>query len=109
MKNTVITATLLCAFACPAFADNLPATGQKADPGDPCAMVLCLAGKLNGSSPSECDPMYKNFMSIKKKKDGSFLPDHTAAARQRKLSACPSADSGLVKDIIKRFGRLKGW
>ncbi|MGM8766056.1 TrbM/KikA/MpfK family conjugal transfer protein [Enterobacter asburiae] len=105
MKKSVITAALLCALSAPAFA----ADSDTADPGDPCAMVLCLAGKLNGSSPAECDPMYKNFMSIKKKKDGSFLPDHTAAARQRKLSACPTADSGLVNDIIKRFGRLKGW
>ncbi|CCI78513.1 unnamed protein product [Klebsiella pneumoniae subsp. rhinoscleromatis SB3432] len=106
MKNTVITATLLRPFACPAFAHTPPTNGQKADP---CAMVMCLAGKLNCSSPAECDPMYKNFMSIKKKKDGSFLADHTAATRQRSLNACPSADSGLVKDIIKRFGRPKGW
>ena len=63
MKHTVITAALLCALTSPAFA----ADGQNADPNDPCAMVLCLAGKLDGSSPAECDPMYKNFMSIKKK------------------------------------------
>ncbi|HHU2814084.1 TPA: TrbM/KikA/MpfK family conjugal transfer protein, partial [Escherichia coli] len=101
----VITAALLCALTSPAFA----ADGQNADPNDPCAMVLCLAGKLDGSSPAECDPMYKNFMSIKKKKKGSFLPDHTAAARQKKLSACPSADSAIVGKIISKFGRMNGW
>ncbi|EDR9154945.1 conjugal transfer protein [Shigella flexneri] len=53
--------------------------------------------------------MYKNFMSIKKKKKGSFLPDHTAAARQKKLSACPSADSAIVGKIISKFGRMNGW
>ncbi|HHI1481235.1 TPA: TrbM/KikA/MpfK family conjugal transfer protein, partial [Escherichia coli] len=103
--HTVITAALLCALTSPAFA----ADGQNADPNDPCAMVLCLAGKLDGSSPAECDPMYKNFMSIKKKKKGSFLPDHTAAARQKKLSACPSADSAIVGKIISKFGRMNGW
>ncbi|NUB65125.1 conjugal transfer protein [Escherichia coli] len=72
-------------------------------------MVLCLAGKLDGSSPAECDPMYKNFMSIKKKKKVSLLPDHTAAARQKKLSACPSADSAIVGKIISKFGRMNGW
>lgn len=103
MKISVITAALLCALSAPALAD------EAADPDDPCAMVLCLAGKLNGSSPSECDPMYKNFMSIKKKQHGSFLPAQTASARQKKLNACPSADSTLVKDIIKSFGRMNGW
>ena len=105
MKHTVITAALLCAFACPAFADD----DQKVEPQDPCTMVLCLAGKLDGSSPAECDPTYKYFMSIKKKDKNGFLPGHTAAERLKKLNACPSADSGVVKDIIKRFGRLKGW
>jgi hypothetical protein len=103
MKKSVITAALLCALSAPALAN------EAADPDDPCAMVLCLAGKLDGSSPSECDPMYKNFMSIKKKKHGAFLPDHTASARQKKLNTCPSADSALVKDIIKSFGRMNGW
>ena len=42
MKHTVITAALLCALTSPAFA----ADGQNADPNDPCAMVLCLAGAV---------------------------------------------------------------
>jgi hypothetical protein len=105
MKNTVITAAMLCALSSPVFA----AENDTADPGDPCAMVLCLAGKLNGSSPAECDPMYKSFMSIKKKKHGDFLPDHTADARRDKLNNCPSADGGVVNKIIDRFGRLSGW
>ena len=103
MKNTAIAAALLCAaVAVPALADD-------ADPNDPCAMVLCLAGKLDGSSPAECDPMYKKFMSIKKKKHGDFLPDHTADARKDKLNECPSADGGFVDKIINKFGRLSGW
>lgn len=104
MKHTVITAALLCALTSPAFA----ADGQNADPNDPCAMVLCLAGKLDGSSPAECDPMYKNFMSIKKKKRGRFYPI-TPPQRGEKLSACPSADSAIVGKIISKFGRMNGW
>ncbi|MDN2606874.1 hypothetical protein OB917_27675 [Klebsiella variicola] len=80
MKHTVITAALLCALTSPAFA----ADGQNADPNDPCAMVLCLAGKLDGSSPAECDPMYKNFMSIKKKKKGVvFTRSHRRSAAEK--------------------------
>lgn len=106
MKHTVITATLLCALTSPAFADD---SHKDADPKDPCAMVLCLAGKLAGSSPAECDPMYKYFMSIKDKSHGVFLPDHSAAKRLKKLSACPSADEALVDKIISKFGRMSGW
>ncbi|MFC3192297.1 TrbM/KikA/MpfK family conjugal transfer protein [Pseudocitrobacter faecalis] len=104
MKHTVITAALLCALTSPAFA----ADGQNADPNDPCAMVLCLAGKLDGSSPAECDPMYKNFMSIKKKKGVVFTRSHRRSAAE-KLSACPSADSAIVGKIISKFGRMNGW
>ena len=82
MKHTVITAALLCALACPAFA----ADGQKADPNDPCAIVLCLAGKLDGSSPTECDPMYKTFMSVKKKNKHGFLPGHTVVRGGARLA-----------------------
>jgi hypothetical protein len=69
MKKTVTTAVLLCAFAA-----GTAHAEEKADPNDPCAMVLCLAGKLDGSSPAECDPMYKSFMSIRKKINMVFYP-----------------------------------
>lgn len=104
MNKTVITAALLCAFAA-----NSAVADDSEDPNDPCAMVLCLAGKLDGSSPAECDPMYKNFMAIKKKDKNGFLPQHTADARKNKLDGCPSADGGTVDKIISKFGRLSGW
>lgn len=103
MKHTAIAAALLCAaVAVPAFAND-------AAPNAPCAMVLCLAGKLDGSSPAECDPMYRNFMNIKKKKHGDFLPDHTADARRKKLNGCPTAGGEVIDKIINKFGRLSRW
>jgi hypothetical protein len=104
MKKTVLTAAMLCIFA----AGSVQAE-ETANADDPCAMFLCLAGKLDGSSPTECDPMYNKFMSIKKKNEHGFLPDHTAEARQGKLNECPSADGGIIEKIISKFGRLKSF
>ena len=103
MKHTAIAAALLCAaVTVPAFA------GDNADANDPCAIFLCMAGKLEGGNPAECDPMYKKFMSIKKKNRHGFLPNHTADARKRELEKCPAADRSIISKIISKFGRLKG-
>lgn len=69
MKKTVTTAVLLCAFAA-----GTAHAEEKADPNDPCAMVLCLAGKLDGSSPAECDPMYKVLCQSGKRINMVFYP-----------------------------------
>ncbi|MDV5663177.1 TrbM/KikA/MpfK family conjugal transfer protein [Klebsiella pneumoniae] len=104
MKKTVTTAVLLCAFAA-----GTAHAEEKADPNDPCAMVLCLAGKLDGSSPAECDPMYKKVLCQSGKRINMVLPDHTADARKKKLNECPAADAGTVSKIISSFGRLKNF
>ncbi|MFU8703913.1 TrbM/KikA/MpfK family conjugal transfer protein [Escherichia coli] len=78
-----------------------PATGETYPKSD-------LFNKA-GSSPAECDPMYKSFMSIRKKNKHGFLPDHTADARKKKLNECPAADAGTVSKIISSFGRLKNF
>ncbi|MBD3710033.1 conjugal transfer protein [Klebsiella pneumoniae] len=70
-------------------------------------MVLCLAGKLDGSSPAECDPMYKSFMSIRKRINMVFTRSH-GRCQKEKLNECPAAD-GTVSKIISSFGRLKNF
>ncbi|EEN9848746.1 hypothetical protein G5D69_004395 [Salmonella enterica] len=104
MNKTVITAALLCSFvAGTAQAD------ESADPNDPCAMILCLAGKLEGESPHECDPMYKSFISIYQKKSGKFSASRTSDKRKSKLNECPAGDNGTIDKIISKYGRLKSW
>lgn len=103
MKKTAITAALLC------LAVAGTARAESADPNDPCAMVLCLAGKLKGESPHECDPTYKAFMSIYAKKHGHFSPSRTSNKRKDKLNECPSADNGYIDKIISKYGRLKSF
>lgn len=83
---------------------------DKADPGDPCAAVTCMYGQLTGNSQKECDPTVKAFKSIKAtKKHGIFDPSGTLKKRTKFLNSCPSADSGIVKSILKKFGKLKGF
>ncbi|WP_072051757.1 TrbM/KikA/MpfK family conjugal transfer protein [Raoultella terrigena] len=104
MRKAAIAAVMLCAAA-----SNNAFAEESANPDDPCAMVLCLAGKLNVGSPAECDPMYKSFMSIKKRNKYGFLPGHTSDARKGKLNQCPAADRETINKIISKFGRLSGW
>lgn len=83
---------------------------DKANPDDPCAAVTCLYGQLTGHSQSECDPTVKAFKSIKAtKKHGIFDPTGTLKKRTNFLNGCPSADSGIVSSILKKFGKLKSF
>lgn len=104
MKKFAVAAALLCAFV-----TSSASADETADPNDPCAMVLCLAGKLGGGNPAECDPVYKSFISINAKKHGSFSASRTSDARKNKLSQCPGVDPQIIGDIISKFGRLKRW
>ncbi|MCK9709889.1 TrbM/KikA/MpfK family conjugal transfer protein [Pseudomonas syringae] len=58
----------------------------------PCETVLCMAGMLQGKGTVEnCDGPVGDFFSIVVKKNGSFKPDATQAARREFVNQCPSA------------------
>lgn len=100
MKNTVITAALLClaaGFTAPSFA------------ADPCESVLCLYGKTTGNSGgSDCNGPEKAFFSINSfKKHHHFNPSKTADMRKNFLVQCKTADPAAISKIISKFGRMK--
>nr|WP_040360014.1 hypothetical protein [Micrococcus luteus] len=102
MKREILMAALLCAitFNC------LPA---KAD--EPCEMTLCMWGQVSGSSKEGCEGQIKKFFKKQVKKKGSFLPNHTADAREDMLrDECPASmvPGDFIKKIISKFGKLKG-
>ncbi|WP_261388144.1 killer protein [Candidatus Pantoea soli] len=102
MKKAISLAALLC------IAVSAPLT-VKAD--EPCNMTLCMWGKVSGSNKDNCEGEIKKFFKKQVKKKGSFLPDHTADARESMLrDECPASmvPSQFISQIISKVGRLKG-
>lgn len=83
---------------------------ESPDSGDPCVAVTCLYGQMTGNSQNECNAAVKAFKSIKAtKKHGIFNPTKTLKKRTNFLNGCPSADPDIVKQILKKFGKLKSF
>ena len=102
MKKPMTLAAMLCIAASLSF-------DAKAD--EPCNMTLCMWGKVSGSDKDDCEGQIKKFFKKQVKKKGSFLPDHTADAREGMLrDECPAsmAPSEFIDKIIGKFGRMKG-
>ena len=70
-----------------------------------CGSILCLAGAMKGSNPSECNGYNASFFSIKKFKKGRFKANWTESARADYLNQCTSADVTTKNSIISRYGR----
>lgn len=104
MKKTAIVAALLCLIA-----SNVASAGEKADARDPCAVFLCMAGKVYGQSPGECSGAVKKFFSINAfRKINHFNPGKTFDMRRAFLAQCASADPAHVSKILSKFGRIRG-
>ena len=101
MKKTAIAAALLCltATTMPAMADD------NVDSGDPCTVFLCMAGKVMGDRPSECNVALKKFVRINAFKKN---PGKTFDMRQEFLGQCASADPATVSKILSKFGKIRG-
>lgn len=98
MKAIIIASAILCTTSI------IPSTSFAADP---CEVVLCMYGKVAGSSGGDsCKSAENAFFDIVKKKHGSFLPDHTADARRDFLGECTKAPTEIISQIINVFGRI---
>lgn len=81
---------------------------EKVDSGDPCTIVLCMYGKLQGNNQSECSDAVGKFFSRSKFGRHGFDPWKTFVKRRDFLGGCPTADPAIVGDIMKRFGKMRG-
>ncbi|PAV05641.1 hypothetical protein CBG25_06250 [Arsenophonus sp. ENCA] len=101
-KNKLMAIGLLLAANHAAFAD------EKVDSGDPCTVVLCMYGKLQGNNQSECSDAVRQFFSLSKFGRHGFDPWKTFMKRKYFLGGCPTADPAAVSDIMKQFGKMRG-
>jgi hypothetical protein len=77
---------------------------------EPCNVTVCLWGKMNGASSTECNSQEKRFFNIVKKKRGAFLPGKTFDARKDFLNKeCPASygASEFVERVVKKYGKVK--
>ncbi|WGO82270.1 TrbM/KikA/MpfK family conjugal transfer protein [Arsenophonus apicola] len=81
---------------------------EKIDSNDPCTVVLCMYGKLQGNNQSECRRAVRKFFSLRKFGSHGFRPWKTFIKRKDFLNGCPTADPAVVSDIMKQFGKMRG-
>ncbi|ECC1675598.1 IncN plasmid KikA protein [Salmonella enterica] len=80
---------------------------------DPCAVIVCMGGKLTGNSGgSDCNSAEAAFFNIVKKKKHGFSPGRTKDAREQFLNECPDEGEGgnnksLIKQIISKYGKVR--
>jgi len=80
----------------------------KVDPKDPCTILMCMGGVLEGSLDKECKPSVDYFYSLKKFGRHGFDPWETFKKRRGKLDSCPSGDDVIKSKVLDAFGRLRG-
>lgn len=103
MNKTLFTAAWLL------LAASIPLSAQEiVDSGDPCTVVLCMYGKLQGNNQSECRGAVRKFFSLRKFGSHGFRPWKTFIKRKDFLNGCPTADPAVVSDIMKQFGKMMG-
>lgn len=78
---------------------------------DPCEVTLCLWGKMNGSSDSNCNSSVSKFFNIVKKgHHGVFKPGKTFDARKSFLQQeCPAVYgvSSYISKILQKYGHIR--
>lgn len=86
---------------------SLPASAEEVDANDPCAVVLCMYGKVTGSADSNCNGPIRKFFSLKVFKKGIFQPWKTLDVRRGLLGQCKAADPDVISKILGKFGRSR--
>lgn len=100
MKKVIVALFFIASTSVSAFASN-----NNINPNDPCAVTLCMYGKLTGTADGKCNSAIKKYFSVKVFKHGVFRPDKTFTKRLGLLNSCPGADPREVTKIMAKFGR----
>lgn len=74
--------------------------------GEPCEVLICMSGKLDGTMQPDCTAVNQRFFNIRVFTP-YFNPEATARTRQSFLNTCQGAveNRGTLEMVIQRFGR----
>lgn len=77
-----------------------------AEAGNPCELLVCMAGKLQGKQQPGCVPVNQRFFNIRVYTPW-YNPEATARTRQGVLSTCQGSaiNRATLEGIIQRYGR----
>jgi hypothetical protein len=96
MKRVILALALTAAFG---------ASSQAI--ADDCKVSLCMWGYLNGENDGTCkDSISEYFDIIAYKKKHKIDLSKTASKRLSKLKSCSDADSGKMKEVNNKFGKV---
>lgn len=74
--------------------------------GDPCEVLTCMTGKLQGDMQTGCQPVNQRFFNVRVFTP-YYNPEATARLRQTILNTCDGAviNKDNLEMVIERYGR----
>ncbi|WP_227632637.1 hypothetical protein, partial [Klebsiella pneumoniae] len=74
--------------------------------GDPCLLMTCMIGKLQGDTQPACQPVNQRFFNVRVFTP-CYNPEATARLRQSILTRCVGSveNRDNLEAVIERYGR----
>ncbi len=106
IKALLLVPVVFAVLSAPALAKKHNHTDGLNQTGDPCEMLTCMAGKLQGDTQSGCQPVNQRFFNVRVFTP-YYNPEATARLRQTILNTCDGAviNKDNLEAIIERYGR----
>ncbi|WLS81220.1 hypothetical protein Q3V30_22420 (plasmid) [Erwinia pyri] len=97
---------LLSLISAPVFAKKHNHTDGLDQTGDPCEVLTCMTGKLQGDMQAGCQPVNQRFFNVRVFTP-YYNPEATARLRQTILNTCEGAviNKDNLEMVIERYGR----
>lgn len=106
VRNLIIVPLVLAVLTTPALARKHKHTDGLNQTGDPCELLTCMAGKIQGDKQPACQTVNQRFFNVRVFTP-YYNPEATARLRQGILSKCGGAviNKDKLEMIIERYGR----
>lgn len=106
MKIMLIAAIVGSLISCPALARKHNHTDGLNQVGDPCLLMTCMIGKLQGDTQPACQPVNQRFFNVRVFTP-YYNPEATARLRQSILTRCVGSveNRDNFEAVIERYGR----